>query len=77
MTASPSDTRLTRRKPRFLSARRIRELEGSALTMSPHSVKMQKSMMMSGFPNRKQTHRAELSEIGVKIKAAIDTSRCG
>jgi histidine triad (HIT) family protein len=27
--------------------------------------------MMSGFPNRKQTHRAELDEIGKKIKAAI------
>lgn len=28
-------------------------------------------MMMSGFPNRKQTHRAELEEIGKKIKTAI------
>ena len=27
--------------------------------------------MMSGFPNRKQTHRAELDEIGKKIKSAI------
>jgi hypothetical protein len=27
--------------------------------------------MMSGFPNRKVTHRAELDEIGKKIKAAI------
>jgi hypothetical protein len=27
--------------------------------------------MMSGFPNRKQTHRRELDEIGKKIKAAI------
>ncbi len=27
--------------------------------------------MMSGFPNRKQTHRAELDEIGKKVKAAI------
>jgi histidine triad (HIT) family protein len=27
--------------------------------------------MMSGFPNRKQTHRAELDEIGRKIKTAI------
>jgi len=27
--------------------------------------------MMSGFPNRKQTHRAELNEIGKKIKAGI------
>jgi len=26
---------------------------------------------MSGFPNRKQTHRAELDEIGRKIKLAI------
>jgi diadenosine tetraphosphate (Ap4A) HIT family hydrolase len=29
--------------------------------------------MMSGFPNRKETHRAELDEIGRKIKAAIST----
>jgi len=27
--------------------------------------------MMSGFPNRKQTHRRELHEIGRKIKEAI------
>jgi diadenosine tetraphosphate (Ap4A) HIT family hydrolase len=27
--------------------------------------------MMSGFPNRKQMHRAELDEIGRKIKVAI------
>lgn len=27
--------------------------------------------MMSGFPNRKQTHRAELNEIGKKIRSAI------
>ncbi len=27
--------------------------------------------MMSGFPNRKQTHRAELNEIGKKIRVAI------
>src|SRR6266849_5788446 len=27
--------------------------------------------MMSGFPNRKETHRAELNEIGNKIKSAV------
>jgi len=27
--------------------------------------------MRSGFPNRKETHRAELDEIGKKIKLAI------
>ncbi len=27
--------------------------------------------MMSGFPNRKETHRAELNEIGKKIRSAI------
>ena len=31
--------------------------------------------MMSGFPNRKQTHRAELDEIGRKIKKAIEITR--
>src|SRR5437879_9489248 len=31
--------------------------------------------MMSGFLNRKPPHRAELNEIGKKIKAAIDSSR--
>ena len=31
--------------------------------------------MMSGFPNRKETYRAELDEIGRKIKAAIDAPR--
>ena len=31
--------------------------------------------MMSGFPNRKETHRAELDAIGRKIKAAIDVPR--
>jgi histidine triad (HIT) family protein len=27
--------------------------------------------MMTGFPNRKETHRAELNELGKKIKSAI------
>ncbi len=31
--------------------------------------------MMSGFPNRKQTHRAELDEIGRKIKTAIESQK--
>ena len=31
--------------------------------------------MMSGFPNRKKTHREELDEIGKKIRTAIDTSK--
>ncbi len=31
--------------------------------------------MMSGFPNRKETHRAELEEVGRKIKAAIRLMR--
>lgn len=31
--------------------------------------------MMSGFPNRKQTHRAELDEIGKKIRGAIETEK--
>lgn len=30
--------------------------------------------MMSGFPNRKQTHRTELEAVGKKIKAAIEQS---
>jgi len=33
--------------------------------------------MMSGFPNRKQTHRAELDEIGRKIRTAMETSKNG
>ena len=31
--------------------------------------------MMSGFPNRKQTHRVELDEIGRKIRTAIGTTK--
>jgi len=31
--------------------------------------------MMSGFPNRKQTHRAELDEIGKQIKHAIENQK--
>jgi histidine triad (HIT) family protein len=31
--------------------------------------------MMSGFPNRKQTHRTELDEIGKKIRTAIETEK--
>lgn len=31
--------------------------------------------MMSGFPNRKQTHRVELDEIGKKIRMAIETEK--
>ena len=33
--------------------------------------------MMSGFPNRKQTHREELDEIGKKIRHAIDSEKFG
>ena len=33
--------------------------------------------MMSGFPNRKQTHREELDEIGKKIRHAIDSEKLG
>ena len=33
--------------------------------------------MMSGFPNRKLTHREELDEIGKKIRHAIDSEKLG
>ena len=39
--------------------------------MHVHLIQRCNHGMMSGFPNRKQTHRAELEEIGRKIKAAI------
>jgi histidine triad (HIT) family protein len=33
--------------------------------------------MMSGFPNRKQTHRAELDQIGRKIRQSIEAGTRG
>lgn len=33
--------------------------------------------MMTGFPNRKQTHRAELDEIGRQIRLAIEVLKRG
>ncbi len=43
--------------------------------MHVHIIPRYNHEMMSGFPNRKQTHRAELEEIGKKIKAAIETEK--
>lgn len=43
--------------------------------MHVHIIPRYNHEMMSGFPNRKQTHRDELNEIGKQIKHAIDTTK--
>lgn len=43
--------------------------------MHVHIIPRYNHEMMSGFPNRKQMHRAELEEIGKKIKHAIETEK--
>jgi histidine triad (HIT) family protein len=43
--------------------------------MHVHIIPRYNHEMMSGFPNRKQTHRAELNEISKKIKKSIDAER--
>ncbi len=43
--------------------------------MHVHIIPRYNHEMMSGFPNRKQTHRAELNEIGKQIKHAIESQK--